>query len=168
MKTICLVFLILKISKSLKVILHHSENKSWNLHYLSKLEMHSFFPGSLGLEEWAYWVCTVPSTQRSNTGNGTAVYWDLGAIAASQEELIGKLQVPCSLLRECCWFLNSYLMFSGGQIPAPTRAGGAPPHFVDEILPWIHSRATVKASLQPWGSKGKSIKPQLEVQNRGS
>lgn len=126
------VFLILKVSKNLKFILHHSENKSWNLYYFSKIHYLFFFPGSLGLEAWPYWVCTVPSTQQSNTGSGTAGCWDMGAIAASQEDLIGKLQVPCSRLWECCWLLNSYLLFSGGQIP-PGQEELLPT--VDEILP---------------------------------
>lgn len=43
--------------------------------------------------------------------------------------------IPCSLLWERCWFLNSYLLLSGGQIPARPMAGGASPHFVAEILP---------------------------------
>lgn len=30
-KIICLFFLILEVSESLKLILHHGENKSWNL-----------------------------------------------------------------------------------------------------------------------------------------
>lgn len=74
--------------------------------------------------------------------------------------------IPCSVLWDLCWFLNSYLFLSGGQILLQPGQ--------DELLPtlwlksflkgsWIRSRATVKASLQPWGSKGKSIKPQLDV-----
>lgn len=93
----------------------------------------------------------------------------MGGSVTSQEDLVGKLLVPSSLLWECCGLLNSYLLFSGGQIPAGQ----------EELLltwwmksslegSWIHSRATVKASLQPRGSEGKSIKPQLDVQSRSS
>lgn len=124
-KIICLFFLILKVSKNLKFILHHSENKSWNLYYFSKIRYLIFSLGALDLRHGhsGSALCPAPS-------NPTLAVVQQGA--GTWERLLPPRRISLESSKSPVPFMGMLLAFKLLSLVQwgtnSSRAGGASPH----------------------------------------
>lgn len=136
-KTICLLFL-LKISKGLKFILHHSENKSWNFKTLQQSGMHSFFWATFSLRnndtvlaqhppqarqgsQPQLFQCQSPSRSPGLGSSWCFPGWGLWKVPVDHNS-------PFPLIERCC-HLSAHILLDWGQIPLPSS------HFKKRLKP---------------------------------